>query len=402
MDNVFIGNDGRYYYYRDGKYYFKTANGEIDSLDKKQIKSKKVKNAPIPWSGKISDIKFATQQEKEYYDINNSDLLTDSEKNEEIQKKVDKQKDEADLEAKKAELKKAGLTDEQINSLSPEEIINNPAQKIYNFLNGDPEGAYKDLKNTPVEFTDYSANAETEAQKAVKDLIEVSNKADEEEFSNVENMLEEEGNNLDITTPEGRKDAEEYINTYKEMIENSEAYKKLMGADKKNRILTALSGGISAAFGVPALDFTDSADIKEAQAQLKEIHSYFNDQKNKQKDLETKKREAFIEKEKKKADNAKLASKQKAEYATNKANTIGTTSALTEGQLQDEYYKDLNTLKKGTKEINSEVGKQRNKRNEMAITHNLAQNAPLLFNKGVDLFGKGFDLIGSFASKGGK
>lgn len=382
---VYIANNGQYVYKNKDGYFYITPSGEHDSLSfmqRQQLQLRKPKADEIfYWDGDLKNAKYNTVKEKINEDNRNSSFLTEEEKQQKTKEEAEEAKAKGAkenklYEQKVSELRKGGATDEQINSLDPEYILKTSVDKIISFLNGDPKGAYDNYKDYKIDFEDFSKDAENEAQAAAKDLMDISTNADNEEFENVANMLEDEANNFDITTPEGQKDAEDYINTYSEIIKNSDAYKKAMGADRRNRILTALSGGISAAFGVPAMDFTDSADIKEAQDQLKEIHSYLNDQKTKQNEVEAKKREAFINNQKKQAENKKLAAKQKSEYSTLKANTLGTMSAMAEGNLQGEYWNDRNRLKKGIDELNSEVGKQNSKRNEIAISQNLSQSLP--------------------------
>lgn len=237
----------------------------------------------------------------------------------------------------------------------------------------------KDIEIIKEFLSNYKPQAITQADSkerddALNELMNISKDADEEEFNNVTAMLEEEGNNLDITTPEGQKDAEDYINTYSSIINNSDAYKKMMGINRRNQILTALSGGISAAFGVPAMDFTDSADLKEAQEQVKEVHSYLNDQKNKQREVENKKRETFIENEKKQADNKKIAAKQKADDAVTHYNLAKTNDILNQANLNSSLDKmkmtiDLGTVKDKTgKDIsaNSIIGQEMNRLGDKA------------------------------------
>lgn len=384
---VYVANNGQYVYKTGGKYYYKTPSGELDSLSfmqRQQLQLRKPEADEIfYWDGDLKNAKYNTVKEKINEYNRNSSFLTEEEKQQKTKEEAEEAKAEAEeakenklYEQKVSELRKGGATDEQIKRLTVKQITDSPIETLFKTLNGDPKGAYDNYKDYKIDFEDFSKDAENEAQAAAKDLMDISTNADNEEFENVANMLEDEANNFDITTPEGQKDAEDYINTYSEIIKNSDAYKKAMGADRRNRILTALSGGISAAFGVPAMDFTDSADIKEAQDQLKEIHSYLNDQKTKQNEVEAKKREAFINNQKKQAENKKLAAKQKSEYSTLKANTLGTMSAMAYGNLQGEYWNDRNRLKKGINELNSEVGKQNNKRNEIAITQNLSQSLP--------------------------
>ena len=219
------------------------------------------------------------------------------------------------------------------------------------------------------------------AQEAVKDtnnVAEVVSKATDEDLANYLSQVDQDLQATDITTEEGRKNAESYIDELSSILNNSTAYNNLMKDYKKAEFFTAISGGLSAAFGVPAIDFTKRPSIQTAKEQLDEARKYLNDvransNKRKQEQLDTEKAKASAKinaKEKAASDIAKMS---QGDYNTKRsAETL--TNANLEGQKAQEKY----LLDKGTnvnKEIGAQSDYQKNWKGLSSRLWNLGENA---------------------------
>lgn len=290
--------------------------------------------------------------------------LADDEEDQKIVEEYDKATASNDEENKrKAELMAKGKEKEK-------EQESNPA---------DVERAAKDLGNTKVEHIDLGS--EDAKKQAVADTNEVANvvsKATDEDLANYLSMVDQDLQATDITTDEGRKNAESYIDELSSILNNSTAYNNLMKDYKKAEFFTAISGGLSAAFGVPAIDFTKRPSIQTAKEQLDEARKYLNDiransNKRKQEQLDTEKAKASAKinaKEKAASDIAKMS---QGDYNTKRsAETL--TNANLEGQKAQEKY----LLDKGTnvnKEIGAQSDYQKNWKGLSSRLWNLGENA---------------------------
>lgn len=244
--------------------------------------------------------------------------------------------------ARDAELKAKGKEKEK-------EEESNPA---------DVERAANDLRNTEVEHIDLgSEDAKKEAVADTNNVADVVSKATDEELAGYLGQVDQDLQATDITTEEGRKNAESYIDELSSILNNSAAYDKLMKDYKKAEFFTAISGGLSAAFGVPAIDFTKRPSIQTAKEQLDEAHKYLNDiransNKRKQEQLDTEKTKATTKiaaKEKAASDIAKMS---QSDY-----NTKRSAETLTNANLEDQKAQEKYLLDKGT-QVNKEIGAQ--------------------------------------------
>ena len=91
------------------------------------------------------------------------------------------------------------------------------------------------------------------------------------------NDIQKDITSHDITTPEGRKEIENYLATYEEMLKDKSA----AWSKNYNRALmfNALQGGLATAFGVQPIDFTQHPDVKMAEAQLNEMKEFLKGEK---------------------------------------------------------------------------------------------------------------------------
>ncbi len=245
-------------------------------------------------------------------------------------------------EARNAELMAKGKEKEKEQESSPADV----------------ERAAANLGNTEVSHIDLgSDDAKKEAVKDTNNVAEVVSKATDEDLANYLSQVDQDLQATDITTEEGRKNAESYIDELSSILNNSAAYDKLMKDYKKAEFFTAISGGLSAAFGVPAIDFTKRPSIQAAKEQLDEARKYLNDiransNKRKQESLDTEKAKASAKISAKEKAASDIATMSQGDYNTKRsAETL--TNANLEGQKAQEKY----LLDKGTN-VNKEIGKQ--------------------------------------------
>lgn len=81
----------------------------------------------------------------------------------------------------------------------------------------------------------------------------------------------------DITTPEGRKIIQNYINAYEEML--GPKYKEYSKSYNRALMFNAVQNGLAAAFGVPAIDFTQHPDVTSVKAQLDDMKEFLKGEK---------------------------------------------------------------------------------------------------------------------------
>lgn len=81
----------------------------------------------------------------------------------------------------------------------------------------------------------------------------------------------------DITTPEGRKTIQNYINAYEEML--GPKYKEYSKSYNRALMFNAVQNGLAAAFGVPAVDFTQHPDVTSLKSQLDEMKAVLKEEK---------------------------------------------------------------------------------------------------------------------------
>lgn len=269
-------------------------------------------------------------------------LANDSE-DQKIVEKYDKATAENDEQAARdAELMAKGKEKEKEEESSP----------------GDVERAANDLSNTKVSHIDLgSEDARKQAVADTNNVADVVSKATDEELAGYLGQVDQDLQATDITTEEGRKNAESYIDELSSILNNSKAYNNLMKDYKKAEFFTAISGGLSQAFGVPAIDFTKRPSIQTAKEQLDEARKYLNDiransNKRKQEQLDTEKAKASAKinaKEKAASDIAKMS---QGDY-----NTKSAAEALTNANLEGQKSQEKYLLDKGT-HVNKEIGKQ--------------------------------------------
>ena len=271
--------------------------------------------------------------------------LSNDPEGENIVSEYDKATAENDEEKKRAaELKLKGLEKEKQDNQE-----STPAEV---------ERAANDLSNTKVSHIDLgSEDAKKQAIKSTNDVADIVSKATDEELKSYLSHVDEDLQATDITTEQGRKNAESYINELSSILNNSKAYEQLTKDYKKAQFLTAISGGLSAAFGVPAIDFTKKPSIQVAKEQLDEARKYLNDiransNKRKQEQLDTEKQKATTKIAAKEKAASEVAKMDQADYNTKRsAETL--TNANLEGQKAQEQY----LLDKGTN-VNKEIGAQ--------------------------------------------
>lgn len=220
------------------------------------------------------------------------------------------------------------------------------------------ERAANDLSNTEVSHIDLgSEDAKKQAIADTNNVVDVVSKATDEDLAGYLSKVDEDLQATDITTEQGRKNAESYINELSSILNNSDAYNKLTKDYKKAQFLTAISSGLSTAFGVPAIDFTKRPEISTAKEQLDEARKYLNDiransNKRKQEQLDTEKAKASAKISAKEKAASNIATMSQGDYNTKRsAETL--TNANLEGQKAQEQY----LLDKGTN-VNKEIGKQ--------------------------------------------
>lgn len=243
----------------------------------------------------------------------------------------------------------------------------------------DVERAANDLRNTEVEHIDLgSEDAKKQAIKDTNNVAKVVADATDEELAGYLGQVDEDLQATDITTEQGRKTAESYIDRLYSIVNNSKAYKQLTNDYKKAQFLSAISGGLSAAFGVPAIDFTKKPSIQVAKELLDESRKYLSDiranaNKRKQEQLDTEKAKA----------SAKISAKEKAasDIATMSQgdyNTKRSAETLTNANLESQKSQEQYLLDKGT-QVNKEIGKQsdfnKNWRSWQATARDLGEGA---------------------------
>lgn len=81
----------------------------------------------------------------------------------------------------------------------------------------------------------------------------------------------------DITTPEGRKTIQNYINAYEEML--GPKYEEYSKSYNRALMFNAVQNGLAAAFGVPAIDFTQHPDVTSVKAQLDDMKEVLKGEK---------------------------------------------------------------------------------------------------------------------------
>ena len=271
--------------------------------------------------------------------------LSNDPEGENIVSEYDKATAENDEEKKRAaELKLKGLEKEKQDNQE-----STPAEV---------ERAANDLSNTKVSHIDLgSEDAKKQAIKSTNDVADIVSKATDEELKSYLSHVDEDLQATDITTEQGRKNAESYINELSSILNNSKAYEQLTKDYKKAQFLTAISGGLSAAFGVPAIDFTKKPSIQVAKEQLDEARKYLNDiransNKRKQEQLDTEKQKATTKIAAKEKAASEVAKMNQADYNTKRSAETLTNANLESQKAQEEYL-----LRKGTN-VNKEIGKQ--------------------------------------------
>lgn len=81
----------------------------------------------------------------------------------------------------------------------------------------------------------------------------------------------------DITTPEGRKTIQNYINAYEEML--GPKYEEYSKSYNRALMFNAVQNGLAAAFGVPAVDFTQHPDVTSLKSQLDDMKAFLKGEK---------------------------------------------------------------------------------------------------------------------------
>ena len=81
----------------------------------------------------------------------------------------------------------------------------------------------------------------------------------------------------DITTPEGKKTIQNYINAYEEML--GPKYEEYNKSYNRALMFNAVQNGLAAAFGVPAVDFTQHPDVTSVKSQLDDMKAFLKGEK---------------------------------------------------------------------------------------------------------------------------
>lgn len=81
----------------------------------------------------------------------------------------------------------------------------------------------------------------------------------------------------DITTPEGRKTIQNYITAYEEML--GPKYEEYSKSYNRALMFNAVQNGLAAAFGVPAIDFTQHPDVTSVKSQLDDMKAVLKEEK---------------------------------------------------------------------------------------------------------------------------
>ena len=288
--------------------------------------------------------------------------LADDEEGKKIVKEYDEGTVENDEEkTRDAELKLKGLEKEKQDAQESD-----PA---------DVERAANDVRNTEVRHIDLgSEDAKKQAIASTNNVADVVSKATDEELAGYLSQVDEDLQATDITTEQGRKNAESYINELSSILNNSDAYKQLTSDYKKAQFLSAISGGLSQAFGVPAIDFTKKPSIQVAKEQLDEARKYLNDiransNKRKQEQLDTEKQKATTKIAAKEKDASEIAKMDQTDY-----NTKRSAETLTNANLESQKSQEQYLLDKGT-HTNKEIGKQSDYNKNYQGTDVLFRNA---------------------------
>lgn len=222
----------------------------------------------------------------------------------------------------------------------------------------DVERAANDLRNTEVSHIDLGSDeAKKQAIADTNNVVDVVSKATDEDLAGYLSKVDEDLQATDITTEQGRKNAESYIDELSSILNNSAAYKQLTNDYKKAQFLSAISGGLSQAFGVPAIDFTKKPSIQVAKEQLDEARKYLNDiransNKRKQEQLDTEKQKATAKISAKEKAASDIATMSQGDY-----NTKRSAETLTNANLEDQKSQEQYLLDKGTN-VNKEIGAQ--------------------------------------------
>ena len=81
----------------------------------------------------------------------------------------------------------------------------------------------------------------------------------------------------DITTPEGTKTIQNYINAHEEML--GPKYEEYSKSYNRALMFNAVQNGLAAAFGVPAIDFTQHPDVTSVKSQLDDMKAVLKEEK---------------------------------------------------------------------------------------------------------------------------
>ena len=187
--------------------------------------------------------------------------------------------------AKEAEWMARGKAAERNDS-----IISNPGDDISIFAATNKESRKNAVENVKNAAENYKVD-----DTIVKDARKKQTQAENTYKANIDNIattfdqmnqataaanasdLSNEIATHDITTPEGRKTIQNYINAYEEML--GPKYKEYSKSYNRALMFNAVQNGLAAAFGVPAIDFTQHPDVTSVKSQLEDMKAFLKGEK---------------------------------------------------------------------------------------------------------------------------
>lgn len=173
---------------------------------------------------------------------------------------------------------------------SNDSIISNPNDDISIFAATNKESRKNAVENVKNAAENYKVD-----DTIVKDAREKQAQAENTYKANIDNIattfdqmnqataaanasdLSNEIATHDITTPEGRKTIQNYINAYEEML--GPKYEEYSKSYNRALMFNAVQNGLAAAFGVPAIDFTQHPDVTSVKSQLDDMKAVLKEEK---------------------------------------------------------------------------------------------------------------------------
>lgn len=186
-------------------------------------------------------------------------------------------RDNDKTKAREAQLKAMGKAKERIDS-----NISNPDDdiSIYAATNAESrKNAVENVKNAAENYkvddtiVKDARNKQAQAENTYKANIDnIANKFDQMNQATAAANASDIANGLatqDITIPEGRGVIQNYVDVYEEML--GPKYEEYSKSYNRALMFNAVQNGLAAAFGVPAIDFTQHPNVTNVRAQLDDM-----------------------------------------------------------------------------------------------------------------------------------